>query len=230
MSEAFRIFIGWDPREADCAEVLAASLHEHSSIPLSIRTLRLSELQLERPHDPLQSTEFTYTRFLVPEICKFQGSALYMDCDMLCLGDVAEIAKLPMDGLALRVRKHDHRPKRRWKMDGRIQTSYPRKNWSSLMLMRCEKLRLWTRDFVERSSGATLHRFRDIPDPEIGELPAGWNDLDEIGPDTRLTHYTSGGPWFAECQDHPHADVWLRARAELRRRRRGTLPSVGATP
>ena len=40
---------------------------------------------------PCQSTEFTYTRFLVPYLCGYQGKAIFIDCDMLCLGDIAEL-------------------------------------------------------------------------------------------------------------------------------------------
>ncbi|MBM81979.1 MAG: hypothetical protein CMJ78_15520 [Planctomycetaceae bacterium] len=207
-----KIFIGWDPREAECADVLAYSLRKHSSIEFEISYLKLEDLEFDRPHDPLQSTEFTYTRFLVPSLCGFQGKAIFMDCDMLCLGDIRELAELPMDDLALRVVKHDHRPTETTKMDGRPQTVYPRKNWSSLMLMNCEKLGIWTKPVVETASGAYLHRFQDIPDELIGELPKTWNTLDWMDESTKLIHYTSGGPWFPECANHPHANIWREAK------------------
>ena len=211
-----RIFIGWDSREAECADVLAASLRKHSSIPLDIRFLKLSELNFNRPHDPLQSTEFTYTRFLVPYLCNYQGKAVFMDCDMLCLGDIKELDDLNMTGLALRVVKHDHRPLAKTKMDGKVQTAYPRKNWSSLMLFNCEKLKLWTNELVETQTGAYLHRFQDIPDEMIGEIPKTWNTLDWMDENTKLVHYTSGGPWFEECKDHPCGAVWLEHLDEYR--------------
>ena len=212
-----RIFIGWDSREAECAVVLAASLRQHSSIPLDITFLKLAELNFDRPHDPLQSTEFTYTRFLVPALCEFHGKAVFMDCDMLCLGDIRELDELSMDDFALRVVKHDHRPTQETKMDGRPQTSYPRKNWSSLMLMNCERLALWTRETVARESGAFLHRFQGIDDALIGDLPTTWNTLDWMDSTTKLIHYTSGGPWFDECRDHPYGAAWFDARDQLRK-------------
>ena len=89
---------------------------------------------------------------------------------------------------------------------------YPRKNWSSLMLMNCAKLRLWTKEVVETQSGAYLHRFQDIPDGQIGELPRTWNTLDWMDEHTKLVHYTSGGPWFEECRDHPYGAIWLEWR------------------
>jgi lipopolysaccharide biosynthesis glycosyltransferase len=212
----FRIFIGWDSREAECADILAYSLRKHSSIPLDIRYLKLDELDFSRPRDPKQSTEFTYTRFLVPSLCNYQGKAVFMDCDMVCLGDIKELDDLDMTGLALRVVKHDYQPTNTVKMDGCVQTVYPRKNWSSLMLMNCAKLKLWTRQVVETQTGAYLHRFQDIPDEEIGDLPNTWNTLDWMDERTKLIHYTNGGPWFEQYKDHPYGAAWLKARDEYR--------------
>lgn len=211
-----RIFIGWDSRFTEPAEVLRYSLLKHSSIPLDIQFLKLAELDFQRPHDPLQSTEFTYTRFLVPHLCGFRGKAIFMDNDMLCLGDIAQLDQLDMLGLALRVVQHDYQPTNTVKMYGCPQTTYPRKNWSSLMLMNCARLRIWTKQVVETQTGAYLHRFQDIPDAQIGELPKTWNTLDWMDASTQLIHYTNGGPWFDEYKNHPHADVWYAMRDEWR--------------
>ena len=211
-----KVFIGWDSREAEVADVLAYSLQKNSSIPLDIQYLKLDELDFDRDRDPLQSTEFTYTRFLVPELCNYEGTAVFMDCDMLCLGDMKQLDDLDMSSCALRVVKHDHRPTNTVKMDGVKQTSYPRKNWSSLMLMDCSKLTLWTKDVVQRESGAYLHRFQDIPDEQVGDIPDTWNTLDWMDDRTQLVHYTEGGPWFEEYRDHPYGAIWLRYLNEYR--------------
>ena len=92
--------------------------------------------------------------------------------------------------------QHDYQPTNTVKMYGCPQTSYPRKNWSSMMLMDCAKLELWSKEMVETQSGAYLHRFQDIPDAQIGELPKTWNTLDWMDDSTKLIHYTNGGPWF----------------------------------
>lgn len=218
----FRIFIGWDSRFPEPAEVLRYSFLKHSSIPLDIRYLKLDELDFPRERDPLASTEFTYTRFLVPHLCNYQGRALFVDNDMLCLGDVQPIAELDMRPFALRVVKHDYQPANTVKMYGCPQTSYPRKNWSSMMLMDCAKLRLWSKQVVQTQTGAYLHRFADIPDQQIGELPATWNTLDWMDGSTQLIHYTNGGPWFEAYQNHPHAGIWYRYRDEYRAQQRRT--------
>jgi hypothetical protein len=212
----FRIFLGWDSHYPEPTEVLAYSLRKHSSIPLEINFLKLPELRLNRPFDPLASTEYTYSRFLVPYVCGFRGTSLYLDSGMLCLGDIAEIARLDMTGLAIRVVKHDHRPIATTKMDGAPQTSYPRKNWSSVMLMNCEMLALWSKDVVETATGSYLHRFQDIPDRQIGDLPAAWNALDTAESGTKLINWTSGGPWLKTTRDCGYAGIWNQAREEMR--------------
>lgn len=211
-----RIFIGWDSRFPEPADVLRYSLLKHASIPLDIRYLKLDELDLAREHDPRASTEFTYSRFLVPHLCGFRGRALFLDNDMLCFSDVRELAELDMDGLALRVVQHDYQPTNTVKMYGCPQTSYPRKNWSSMMLMNCDRLRAWSKEVVATQTGAYLHRFQDIPDAAIGELPKTWNTLDWMDDATKLIHYTNGGPWFDDYRDHPHAAVWFRYRDDMR--------------
>lgn len=225
-----RIFIGWDSRFPEPADVLAYSLRKHSTIPLEIRFLKLDDLKLSRAHDPLASTEFTYSRFLVPHLCGFQGKAVFMDNDMLCLGDVRELDALDMRPYALRVVQHEYAPTNTVKMYGCPQTSYPRKNWSSLMLMDCAKLKLWTKQVVETQTGAYLHRFQDIPDAQIGAIDAAWNMLDTLDERTRLIHYTNGGPWFEAYRDHAHAAIWYRARDEMHAQERGRMSAGPHAP
>ncbi len=211
-----RVFIGWDSRYPELSDVLSYSLRKHASIPLSISYLKLAELGLHRPNDPLASTEFTYTRFLVPWLCNYEGVAVFMDNDMVCLGDIKELAELDMDPYALRVVKHDYRPTNKTKMYGCPQTVYPRKNWSSLMIMNCARLRLWSKQVVDTQSGAYLHRFQDIPDELMGDISPAWNALDWMDRGTRLIHYTNGGPWFERYRDHPYGQVWFKMRDEWR--------------
>jgi lipopolysaccharide biosynthesis glycosyltransferase len=210
-----RIFIGYDPTQEVSFKVLSYSLEKHASEPIEINAIDASKLtDFNRPVDPVASTPFTYTRFLVPWLCDYEGIALFMDSDMLALGDICELFRLPMDGLALRVRKHDYRPTETVKMGGKVQTQYPRKNWSSLMLMNCADLTAWTKEAVETQTGAWLHRFEPIPDEQIGDISEEWNVLDHITAPTKLLHYTSGGPWLTGCEDAPHADLWHRYREE----------------
>lgn len=208
------IYIGWDSREVEAAYVLAHSLRKHAIRPLDIRFLRRDTLPFLQGDMRPGSTEFTYSRFAVPYLCGYRGRALFMDCDMLAFGDVCELFELPMGDMALRVRKHDWQPSNSVKMDGQRQEPMPRKLWSSLMLMECSKLTLWTPAAVACWTGSRLHRFEGIPDEAIGYLPDGWNDVETLAPHTKLFHYTEGGPWFEGYRDCLGAAQWFEARAE----------------
>lgn len=226
-----RIFIGYEDKQQIAFEVLRFSIERYSSAPLDIRPLHLRVLEgdigFRRPPDPLQSTEFTYTRFLVPYLCGYKGVALYMDCDMVCLADIMELFALDLSRHWLRVVKHDHRPTSTVKMDGKVQTSYPRKNWSSLMLLNCRQLTCWTKEAVESASGRWLHRFEPIPDERIGDIASTWNVLDRYDAETRIIHYTAGGPWLAECRHHSYGDLWFR---HLEAYRAATWPTAPGVP
>jgi lipopolysaccharide biosynthesis glycosyltransferase len=219
---AHRIFIGYDPTQHIAYEVLKYSLEKHTTEPLDIQPIDADKLtDFKRPVDPLASTPFTYTRFLVPWLCDYEGIGLFMDSDMVALGDISELFALPMEGLALRVRQHDYNPAETTKMGGKVQTQYPRKNWSSLMLMNNAELKIWTKEAVETQSGAWLHRFEEIPDEKIGDISEEWNVLDHMTGPTKLLHYTSGGPWLPGCEDADHADLWHRYREEYESARAG---------
>jgi len=209
MADAHRVWIGYDPSQHVSFEVLKFSLEEHATEPIDVKAIDAEKLpDFKRPGDPLASTPFTYTRFLVPYLMDYEGIALFMDSDMLALGDVSELFHLPMDELALRVRKHEYNPTETVKMGGKTQTQYPRKNWSSLMLMNCSELEVWSKEAVENESGAWLHRFEPIPDEKVGDISEEWNVLDHMTGPTKLLHYTSGGPWLPGCEDADHADLW----------------------
>ena len=100
-------------------------------------------------------------------------------------------------------------------MDGRQQTTYPRKNWSSLVLYNCGHAanRALTPAAVNTQSGAYLHRFQWLDDELIGSLPETWNWLEggsrppADGP-PKVVHYTRGGPWFDDWQQVEYAQHW----------------------
>lgn len=216
----YRVFVGWDSRFPEPALVMAHSLKKNSSVPLDVRFLDYAHLSrcygFSRRPDPLATTEFTYSRFLVPWLCGYAGEALFVDNDMLCLGDVAELVVPGAAGFAVRVVKHDHRPAAAVKFGSSSspQGSYPRKNWSSVMVMDCARLTAWSKDVVEQAPGSRLHRFQDLPDDQIGDLPPEWNALTHAPPGTKLLHYTDGGPYLAGCEECPHAALWRGARRE----------------
>lgn len=223
--EPFRVYIGWDSREDIAYQVCRHSLLRHASIPVEVIPLRQQDLRAQglysRPADPLAATEFTYTRFLVPHLADYRGWALYCDCDFLWRADVAELVALADDRFGAMCVHHDHRPSETVKMDGKTQTVYPRKNWSSLILYHCghAATRRLTPDVVNRETGAYLHRFQWLADAQIGAVPETWNWLEgwsarPASGAPNVVHYTRGGPWFDNWRDVDYGDLWL---AEARR-------------
>lgn len=218
-----RIFIGYDRREAIGFQVLAHSIITRASAPVSITPIALQNLGAlyQRQTDPLQSTEFSFSRFLTPYLADYSGWAIFMDCDCLCLDDIANLWALRDERYAIQCVQHDHRPQNTTKFWGAQQTQYEKKNWSSVMLMNAERCQALTPDYVNSASGLDLHRFRWLADEaEIGALPARWNHL--VGysagdlASQSILHFTEGAPYMAGFEAGKWADVWRREAASIR--------------
>ena len=213
-----RIFIGFDAREPVAFSVLAHSVQVRSSVPVSIAPVALPQLAsiFSRAMHSLQSTEFSFSRFLVPYLSGFEGWSLFTDCDMLMLDDVAKLWALRDDRFAVMVVKHDHRPRESVKFLGAPQTAYAKKNWSSVMLFNNARCRGLSADYVNAASGLELHQFKWLDDDSlIGALPPRWNHLvgyDKPTGDVSLVHYTIGGPYFPAYERCEHAEAWFAER------------------
>lgn len=225
--EKLRVFIGWDSREDIAYQVARRSLLRHASVPVEVIPIKVDEMVAQgnysRVVDPLASTEFTYSRFLTPHLAGFQGWALFADCDFLFFGDVAKLGQYMNPAHAVACVHHDYTPKEATKMDGAVQTSYPRKNWSSFMLFNCghPSTRQLTVARVNRESGAYLHRMQWAKDNEIGAIPQSWNWLEGWSEKPRsgtpdAVHYTRGGPWFEAWQNVDYAAEWQAEAAACR--------------
>lgn len=216
-----RVFIGYDSAEAVAFSVLSRSIHARASAPVAVSPVMLSQLGgvFDRPHNALQSTEFSFSRFLVPWLADYEGWALFMDCDMLMLDDAAALWKLRDERFAVQVVKHAHVPKEDVKFLGHTQTKYEKKNWSSVMLMNCARCKALTPQYVNTASGLELHQFKWLESEDlIGPLPSRWNHLvgyDAPRRDAAVVHYTIGGPWFEEYRGCEYADEWRREREAM---------------
>ena len=215
------VYIGWDSREPIAADVCRHSILEHSSIPVNIVMLKQDELRDRelywRDVDKLASTEFTFTRFLVPELNDFEGTAIFMDSDMVLTTDIAELIEDVDPKKAVSCVQHDYTPPEGVKMDGQQQLAYPRKNWSSMVVWNCAHPdnKKVTKELVNNPeiTGAYLHRFSWLADKDIGLLGPQWNWLVGWYVEGRdgspsLLHYTEGGPWFPNHTNCQYADIW----------------------
>jgi hypothetical protein len=182
-----KIFTGFDAREAAGWNAFVDSVYAYASVPVTIARLP------ERQGDG--SNRFTFSRFMVPELCEHKGWGLYCDgADMLLRADIAELWALRDEKFAVQVVQHSYTTKFPRKYLGTPMESanidYPRKNWSSVILWNCGH-------WANRAQWGNLHRFEWLEDELIGALPVVWNWLaDEAGynPKAKLWHFTAGMP------------------------------------
>lgn len=138
-------------------------------------------------------TGFSFVRFAVPELAKYEGRALYIDSDMLVLRDLAGIFKLPFGDAA--VLRH--------------------KDQTAVLLFDCERLRHWkSAEFLDRLEAGD-YRYKELmetlyePRMKVG-IPDQWNHLDRHQKDvTAILHYTdmSKQPWL--YPRHHLANLWF---------------------
>ena len=218
-------FIGYDSKEDIAYRVCKHSLIKRSTRDVKVLSLKLDELISKnlytRNIDPLASTQFTYSRFLVPKLMNYKGWAVFCDCDFIFLEDVSKLTENLDESKAVYCVKHDYAPKEKHKMDGQKQSVYPRKNWSSFILFNCShpSSKNLTVETVNSETGAYLHQFKWCKDEEIGALDERWNWLEGWTSNHNTlspfaVHFTRGGPWFSEWQDVEFADVWNKERDE----------------
>lgn len=231
-AQPLKVYIGWDNREEEAYRVAANSITRRASIPTSITPLNAQRLYdngiVRRPTDTRggrydilsnapASTEFAITRFATPFLAQ-SGWALFADCDIVCLADIAELLYLTDPKYAVMCVKHNFDNLTGKKMDGQVQVSYPRKLWSSVMLFNCDhpaNKRLSLNDINERP-GRDLHALYWLADSEIGELPAEWNWLLGLQPKPRvpkIAHLTLGTPNLPGVVDHPDHVIWWQEHA-----------------
>jgi lipopolysaccharide biosynthesis glycosyltransferase len=224
-----KVYIGADSREPEAYRVAESSLRRRASIPLEVTPLEITRLAawglLRRPTDlrgqrydlpsnAPASTEFAISRFLVPLLAQ-TGWALFTDCDVVFLDDVAQLLQIADPRYALMCVKHKAYSVSETKMDGQTQTVYDRKLWSSVMLFNCDhpaNQRLSLVDIQERP-GRDLHRFYWCHDSEIGELPARWNYLvgmQKKPENVAIAHFTLGIPTMSQVEPHDDHVIWWK--------------------
>lgn len=221
-----RIFIGYDRAEAVAYHVLSHSIQRRSSIPVQVTPLNRDAMRgfYTRPRGEYDSTDFSISRFLVPWLCEYRGFAVFMDCDMLCLGDVAELSRYMtlMDSYnyAVRVVKHQYEVKEKTKFLGQVQTAYAKKNWSSVMIFNNRLCTNLTLEYVNKAPGLELHQFAWCGEHQIADMPREWNWL--VGEDgyeprgnPKLIHYTKGTPCFPEYAHQDFAELWRAERDDM---------------
>jgi lipopolysaccharide biosynthesis glycosyltransferase len=222
MKKNLKIFIGYDSREKIAYHVLSQSIIENSSIPVTITPINLKNIRkfYKRPKAKKHSTEFSISRFLTPYLSNFKGYSLYMDCDFIVLGDIANLLKIvSKKKKVLWCVKHKYYlPKDKIKFLKEKQLPYKKKNWSSFIIFNNSKCKILTPKLVSKAHGLYLHQFKWTKEKMIGSLPSNWNVLvgeQKIPKKINALHYTLGGPYFKKHSKCQGSKYWFKYKKKI---------------
>lgn len=188
------VYVGFDPRETCGFHVFCNSVLSRTNARVSFHPVRGGRVE--------GSTTFNPERFNVARECGYRGWAIWAECDMMLRADIEELMDYADPSYDVLVVKHDYKTKFRVKFLGQNNPDYPRKNWSSMMLINCGAA-VWQR--IAESSLQDLHRFKPMRDERIGSLPLEWNWLVSeypYNPKAKLAHFTIGIPPFYPACDY----------------------------
>jgi len=218
-----RVFVGYDSHLPVLYNVLQHSIHMRSSKPVAVIPIILSQLKglYNRERHPLASTEFSFSRFLVPYLSDYEGWSLFIDNDFLAQDDITKLWDLRDDRYAVMCTKHQQNPGEKTKFLNTVQTKYEKKNWSSCILFNNAKCRALSPEYVNTATGLELHQFKWLEsEGQIGDIPLDWNYLVDCGTEVdhvSFVHYTLGGPFFKEFYNVEYAPEWYRERDDMLR-------------
>jgi len=209
-----RIFIGSGEASLLERKTLIHSLRKHSSRELDIQVFNGTHNSIEANNQPprLSSmslrvkyhnvTEFSLYRYLIPQVCGYQGRAIYLDSDMICLTDIGKLFDEPMGNNAILARQD-------------------RGDWMpSVMLMDCTLCQEFDLEQIVDEIDQQRYSYRDLSllrteyltsrPCKVGILDSNWNSFDQYDQHTKLIHYTNllTQPW--RTPGHRHGELWFR--------------------
>ena len=202
MNGIIRVFVACTDAEWLPMRVLEYSIRETTSAGVEVRAISSFQRPIPRPRDLRNQprTPFSFQRFLIPELCGFQGRAIYLDADMQVFSDIAALWNHPMEG-------HDLLAVR--------EGNSGRRGQFSVMLLDCARLRWRVEDIVTALDEGRFTYEQLMQEmcvaPSVGRtLSPAWNCLEkhESGV-TKLLHYTDMDtqPWVS--LDNPLEHLWV---------------------
>lgn len=187
MTQPVRVFLGSDSRQPLAVNVAQWSIQRNSNGRVVIEPLMLHKLPISR----IGLTQFTWSRFLVPFLCDYTGTAIFMDADVVVTGDVADLAA-QADGVSA----------------VQVMQDQPKFEWPSVMLFNCANCEVLTPEYVDDATNALL----SLNWGEVGSFSPEWNHLCGYSEpkEAKLYHYSQGLPCWYECQGMPEDVFWQR--------------------
>ncbi len=223
--EVVKIFIGSGEASLLERKVLIYSLRKHTKRDLDLYVFNGTHNAIERNNEPPvlapmslrvkyhNATEFSLYRFIIPEVCKHQGRAIFLDSDMVCFDDIGKLYDTPTDNFDFLARP------------GALGDS-KNETWGlSAMLINCATCRFDLEEIFDEID-AGLYTYQDLARMsqvfqryhpyKIGELDKRWNMFDQYDADTGIIHYTQlyTQPW--KYRNHPYGEIWFQYFNEAR--------------
>ena len=216
--ERVRVFIGSGEASLLERKVAIYSLHKHTKRDLDIFVFNGTHNAIElNDREPVPAplslqlkyqniTEFSLYRFLIPQICNYQGKAIYIDSDTICLTDIGELFDTSLNGcdFLAKADAYNRRGSKLWAL--------------SVMLIDCDRCRFDLETFYQEiARGLYTDKDLALMSPaflahhpyKIGNLDPNWNVFDHADRNTNLIHYTNlyTQPW--KHPNHPYGELWF---------------------
>jgi lipopolysaccharide biosynthesis glycosyltransferase len=223
--EKIRVFIGSGEASAIERKVLIYSIKKNTVKDVDICVFNGTHDALEKNEEPPERinmslrakyrnfTEFSNYRFLIPKLCNYEGRAIFMDSDTICIGDLGELFFQDMKGNDLLAKKnaYGNLGKQRWGL--------------SVMLIDCARCKFDLETYLdeveeEKYSYTDFHQlspeFQNYHPFKVGELDPAWNDFDHYDGNTKVIHYTNlySQPW--KSPGHKFGAIWFKYFKEAR--------------
>jgi hypothetical protein len=196
------VFVAATPSEWLPMKVLEHSIRETTVLPVEVAAIASFQRQIPLPRELKNQprTPFSFQRFLIPELCGFQGRAIYLDADMQVFTDIADLWNAPMgDHDLLTVR----------------EGTSGRRGQFSVVLLDCARLH-WRIEQIVHGLDNGRYSYEQLMHEmcvagSVGRvLDPEWNSLERFQQGrTRLLHYTDMDtqPWVS--LHNPLESMWV---------------------
>lgn len=204
MEAPVRVFVAATVSEALPVKVLEYSIRQHASATVVVTPLYEAGIPIPHPRDRENQprTPFSFQRFLIPQVCEYQGVAIYLDSDMLVFKDIVGLWRRPF-GLANVLTSY-------------VDSASGRKPQFSVMLMDCNQLDWSIQDIVDRLDAGELSYEQLMYECALASasdvIEPDWNSLEAYKEGrTALLHYTDMNtqPWVSHL--NPLGYLWVSA-------------------
>ena len=175
-----RVFIGTHELQKDAEKVLEYSIRKNTAQDV--------DLTFMRPGWETPPTGFSSHRYLIPKLCNYRGYAIYLDVDMLVLGDLSEL--------------YSYKQPEKWAICKTNKVNPKAQNRDEVAVIDCNA----ARDTLPREEILKIREGKSIAKRALisgnyyaSVIPKEWN-AHRVSNDSKLIHYTSlrTQPWHPD--------------------------------